>query len=222
MTLGAKWEPAENYAAWARDEYNRRDQHGYDATLTYAKRAVCRRIDGFLYYNHLGRYESDDYPSKMELLRRVGIPVRDIVHDLVITPRNKCEHTYREVTEQEAKHGVELAEMFLEASKEEAKRAAVIALNWNLLLPGNVFETRTPIEEFQEHDMILVDVFSEPPKVKIVRPQDGEVQFAELSKFSKAELIELAQWLRGTYNPDRTNQGWNAGAYQMMIQAARI
>jgi hypothetical protein len=220
FALEQEWETAENYLAWAMAEFGRGNQHGYDASLTYAKRAVCRRIDGFIFYNHLKTYEGEDYPGKMELLQKLGIPVRDIVHDLVITPRNNSEHSYLKVSEQAARHAVELAEMFLDSTKEEAKRAAVVALNWNL--PGNFFEAPKPIQEFKDCDMVLVDIFQQPEKVNVVRPRDATVEFAELGVFTKDELIEFAQWLRTKYLPAETNFAWNAGAYRMMLQAAKI
>src|SRR5262249_40904895 len=65
--MGRRWTPSEDYLAWARVGLAEGGEHGWDRALSYAKRAVCRRIDSFLVYNHLRFAERYPFPAKIEL-----------------------------------------------------------------------------------------------------------------------------------------------------------
>jgi hypothetical protein len=94
-SLYEMWVAAETYLAWAQTALKQGSADGFDTALTYAKRAACRRIDGFLAYNHLSRFDRKSYPDKCQILREVGISIPGIVHDLAIDPRNESEHRYQ-------------------------------------------------------------------------------------------------------------------------------
>src|ERR1700722_13259932 len=93
------WVAAETYLDWAQAGLLEGNANGFDTALTYAKRAACRRIDGFLAYNHLSKFDRKSYPEKCDILRKVGINIPSIVHDLVIDPRNESEHRYQSIEE---------------------------------------------------------------------------------------------------------------------------
>src|SRR5262249_20268005 len=88
MDLISEWIGAECYLFWASECLERNDQFGLDAAVCYAKRAVCRQIDGLMIQNHLQAFVGCKYPRKAEMLRQVGLPVRGIVQDLIIDTRN--------------------------------------------------------------------------------------------------------------------------------------
>src|SRR4051794_15439025 len=63
-SLFDEWARAETYLEWAQAGLEQCNSSGFDTALTYAKRAVCRRIDAFLAYNHLGKFDRKVYPDK--------------------------------------------------------------------------------------------------------------------------------------------------------------
>jgi hypothetical protein len=217
--IAVTWRTAENYMEWAREGLHNGNQRGYDSALMYAKRAICRRIDGFLLYNHLRKFEGENYSVKLDALRNVGISAPDVLHELIIDPRNKTEHQYQEVVQKDARHAVEVADLFVHATAKEAERSAVVAFNWNISTGGSSF---TELEEFGEFPMLLVDVFQEPKRVKIIRPVDGEVQYAELANFTKDEAIEFAQFMRTLYDSRWEDCKRDTAYYLRVIKAARI
>jgi hypothetical protein len=220
-TLGHKWVPAETYLEWAEQGLRQNNAHGWDAALSYAKRAACRRIDGFLCYNHLRKLEYSSFPAKIGCLAELGISIPSVVQNLVIDPRNESEHRYREVTGQEAEHAVGIARLLLTATREEAGRRAVIALQWNVVHQNSVV---SPVTEFKDHPMLLVDIFRVPNEVKVVRPKEGEIEFAMLDDFSGKQAVELATLLRRHYEPwdSTSNRCLSTNIFEKVIRAARI
>src|SRR5437870_10793797 len=71
--LEKTWVPAETYLIWAKAGLQQGDDAGLDAAVSYAKRAVCHRIDTLIMYYHLRSYASRNYPSKIGALRAIGI-----------------------------------------------------------------------------------------------------------------------------------------------------
>jgi hypothetical protein len=223
-SLYDEWVAAETYLGWAQTALAQGDASGCDTALTYAKRAVCRRIDGFLAYNHLGRFDRKSYPEKCDILRAVGIGIPGVVHDLAIDPRNESEHRYQAIEEKTARHAAEVAGLFIEATREEARRGAVVALNWNLDF-RNSEEGGRPVSTvvgYGECPMLLIDIFQGPAAVKFVRRADGEVEYAVLEEFSKDEAVELAKFLRQHYQADGSYRSWDSDSYLRYLQAAGI
>src|SRR5205807_5283926 len=127
-----------------------------------------------------------------------GISIPGIVHDLAIDPRNESEHRYQQIDQRTATHAVEVAALFIDATKEEAERGAVVALNWNIDFRNQEQAGRfvSTVVGYKDYPMLLVDIFQTPFKAKLVRPADAEIEYAELEQFSKEEAIELARLLR--------------------------
>ena len=125
--LIADWTKPELYATWARECLNRNDAFGWDTAICYAKRAVCRRIDGFLVMNHLGQFAGRHYPEKLEIITDIGIFAPEVIHELVIDPRNDIEHEYSSANRQTARRAVNMCDMFLKSTEVEAGRFAIIS-----------------------------------------------------------------------------------------------
>jgi hypothetical protein len=69
------WLPAETLYQWAALGMGNDHEFGWDIAVSYAKRAVCRRIDGFLANNWLSHFEGRKYPEK------AAVPDNSIVAD---------------------------------------------------------------------------------------------------------------------------------------------
>jgi hypothetical protein len=82
MDLVPTWVRAEEYLSWARAALEMGSPFGHDAAVCYAKRAVCRLIDSLMHYNHFRKWAGGTYPSKIEMLKKVGIEVKSVVHEL--------------------------------------------------------------------------------------------------------------------------------------------
>jgi hypothetical protein len=88
------WVPATVLLQWADRGLAEGDGYGLSNAVTYAKRAAACRIDLLLRYNHLLPFARSAFPAKVSALRQVGIGIPDVVHELVIDPRNALEHNY--------------------------------------------------------------------------------------------------------------------------------
>lgn len=114
------WVPAETLYQWAEIGLSNDHPLGMDIAFTYAKRAVCRRIDGLLLNNYCGNYVRAKYPPKIEILKEIGIPIPNIVHKWVISGRNAIEHDYQAADKDQSSDAVETAQLFLNATAMEA------------------------------------------------------------------------------------------------------
>ena len=110
----------EEFIKWARQDINGGDKRSRANALTNAKRALHARIDEILYSVRV-RYANDwhkrpDTSLKLEVLKRIGIPITTIVRVLT-NRRNDLEHNYSLPTPDQVRADVETAEMWLEKSK---------------------------------------------------------------------------------------------------------
>jgi hypothetical protein len=117
--LTADWVTGETYLSDAQSCVGQDNETGWDAAIGFAKRAVCREIDAMVVNNHLGRFLGRAYPEKQEMLHRLGLNAPEVLHDLVISPRNESEHGYKRSSKAEATHAVQIAQLFLQALKSE-------------------------------------------------------------------------------------------------------
>src|SRR4051794_35566601 len=69
--LTTTWADAGRYLAWATAALSRGGDDGWDAAAGWAKRAVCRRMDGILVNNHLGRFVGQNNEKKAGYLARL-------------------------------------------------------------------------------------------------------------------------------------------------------
>lgn len=201
-----KLTPSTEYLSWAHALLAKDVPENRDGALCYAKRAVCRDIDGFIICNHLGSFLRRDYPDKIKLLSEIGVSVPPVVHDLVIDPRNDVEHNYVIPDRTQAKHAVQIATLFIDATAAERERRAIISLACSITVceqssraPGNYYDRRQFTLSREAAPMLLMDLCSESPLVMVLHPADEEVSFCPLRNFSAKQAIALATLLRQHY-----------------------
>jgi len=199
--IPSTWIPAESFYGWAEEAYSREDQFGWNAAVTYASRAVCRRIDGLLLNNHLGRHCGSRIPDKIGILSEIAIPMPSIVHRHLVRARNIIEHEYQQATEEQARDLVELAQLILNSTVDEANRPAVIVLGGRV--EHSFAASASPpawkgftFGKFSDEPVLFVDFMESPAVVKVIDPESDEIRFSALSDFTKADAIEFALHLR--------------------------
>jgi hypothetical protein len=192
------WVPAETYLTWAKAGLQQGDDAGLDAAVSYAKRAVCRRIDTLILYYHLRGYANRNYPPKIEALRDIGISIPDIVSRWIINPRNDLEHSYQRATPNMARDATEIADLFLPATREEAALGAVIGLGWTVQSSCSEGPEGVTVElrDLGTAPMLFLDIFEQPEAAKIIFPTDKDILVAPLKDFPDKEAIELGKLLR--------------------------
>jgi hypothetical protein len=144
------------------------------------------------------------YPEKIEILSTARLYVPSVVHELVIDPRNELEHCYRPPTETEARRAVQLCEMFLKATSDEAKHNAIISIGWSLsfshercVAPGREYDRIDFTISRDSSPMLLIDVTDmSQHDVIILLPRDGEVMACPLREFDRSAATKLATMLR--------------------------
>jgi hypothetical protein len=134
------------------------------------------------------------------MLSSVGLCVPDIVHELVIDPRNDIEHEYTVATREQAKRAIELADLFIRAT-DEGERFAIVNLGSSLTFhwimsraPGNEYD-RLHFNLLGE-PMLLVDARAPEPHVIVLYPPRSELITCGLRDFKRDEAVELAKLLR--------------------------
>ena len=209
--LASEWTPAARYVGWASDAAKQHTEFGSDAAVSYAKRAVCRIIDTLIVQSHLAHLAKTTYPEKIDLLDFAGLHVPNVIHDIIIDPRNEVEHEYREPTLTEAKHAAQLAGLFFEATSEQASHAAIISLGeppiWERIDANQRRHTAESPFTLEEGDppILLIDVTAKDHRALILRPADHELYGCDIKVFTKAETIQLLQLLRANREQQRRN-----------------
>jgi len=201
------WQLAETLYHWAEVGLNNDNEPGWDIAVSYAKRAVCRRIDGFLLNNWSGHLLRLKNPAKLDYLRRIGIPIPQIVQRLVIESRNEVEHEYRSASKAEAVDAVEVAQLMLNATAGESSREPAILAGGTILASMNKkssepsFESHS-IENLGEDPLVFVDYWETPTLVKVVYPKDHEIRHSELKNFKDEKAVDFTNRMRTFRNSD--------------------
>jgi len=224
-TLTDKWLPAGTYLSWAQQSLATAGEFGFDAALCYAKRAVCRQIDAFMVNSHLSRFlHSKGYPEKVDALATIGLHSPSIIHDIIIDPRNDIEHEYVFATESQARRAVELARLFLDATKTESERDALIGFGW--CIGSSYSAVDKPDEQWEKIEyslrsthspMLLVEV-TDPKNhhALVLRPKDGELLACPIRWFSMTQAIEFAKKLRRQLEPAGSN--WSRHKHHWLLK----
>jgi hypothetical protein len=215
------------YLSWARAGLEMGNQMGNDMAVCYAKRAVCQLIDSLMHYNHLRKWVRSTYPSKIDMLKKVGLEVKSVVRDLIIDSRNDIEHNYSAPTESQARHAVELAEMATPPLAGQAGVWATITLGLNYAgnhsAPDPTAESGYSTWNYEwEADVafLLVDYADPIPRVMLIYRKDVEVRFAPLDSFGVDQVVELAKQLREQYSPGGSMRlGWGG---PFMVEELKI
>lgn len=195
------WVEADQYLAWAQAGLQNDNPLGWEIGLTYAKRAVCRRIDGLLLNNYFGQYLRSKYPAKIELLKAVGIKIPSLVQNWIIQGRNRVEHDYRLADKAHATDAEEIAGLFLRATADDAARKVALIAGGAVM---HHYSGQFPGIDTERHNkmglatdpVIFFDAYAEPMTVKILYPKDMEIRFAPAAAFSSVETIDFAQRMR--------------------------
>jgi hypothetical protein len=87
INLVPQWPEPRVYLQWAEAALRAGGDSGWDSAAGWAKRAVCRRMDGFLVQRHLRYFLGKNYGEKAGLLARMGIPGLQSVRELVISAK---------------------------------------------------------------------------------------------------------------------------------------
>jgi hypothetical protein len=207
------WLSPKTYLGWAFSAQQLGTDMGDAAACTFAKRSLCRVLDGFIQHYHLTKFSGDNYPEKIEVLSQLGIPAGTTIHELVIDPRNIQEHRYLASSSDDARRAVEIAKMFDKATEREQRRFSPICLG-----PIGLFlaETTTRPDGTTYRDESLGDVGSmifayidrmaETPSVSIVDGPKQDIRFAILDDFTKTEQVELAQLMIHEFDSAQTRK----------------
>jgi hypothetical protein len=198
-TCVSDWVEASTYLDRAEQALLRASPEGYASAITHAKRAVCRTIDGLLLNRHLRAAMRQSYPEKLDILTYLGVGAPQIVYSYIIEPRNVEEHQYLAPDKSRAKVAVEMAQLFLAATAGAQGEGCVLFLGENLepLLPvWPSFELDEAVcGGLPEEPFVCVDVFEDPPCIKVIIPEDQEILACELSSFSVEKSVELTRLL---------------------------
>jgi len=201
------WVEPQRYLEWALAAVSRGGEGAWDCALGWAKRAVCRRMDGILVQNHLAGFLGESYKKKVQYLRGLKVPGLDLLRDIVIDPRNAMEHSYTAATEEGARQACDVAELFLPATETVGNSPAIAALGWNVSYRG-----RGRIEggiEHEQHDftlrreqdpMLLIDGYSPHAEVFVIYPREQSISVCPRNSFDSAQIMELNARLRQCLN----------------------
>lgn len=197
--LTSDWTTGQTYLAWAEANLQQGIDHGWDAALIYSKRAVCRHIDAMIVNNHLGCFIGRTYPEKLKALERLGLNAPDILHDLIIDPRNHIEHRYKSASQQEARHAVQLAKLFLPPEYPFGGESAFVSYAWSA---NHRVDLGPDVDKFEftfkphHSPQLFVDTCDPDEHVAmILRPATQEMFRCLLKDFSIDQALALAKKL---------------------------
>lgn len=223
------WVEAAVYLGWARADLEQGDPRGYSNCVTNAKRAVCRRIDEMVINTNLEQLSNRNYPEKIEALARVGHTCPEVVHELVIEPRNRHEHDYEPVKKATAKHAIEIADLFV--------RATGVSLPMERMSRPVLFGRRDWTSEsgFNKEEgsyfrfyslptapFLLVDIFAPETVVRIINYPRLEVLCSPLNNFSVEENIRLAEWCESKQPHKPCSWGSHKSALEPLVRAMHL
>lgn len=136
------------FLSFSKQDVEEDSEKGRVNALSNAKRAIECRMDEFLKLSNLEVFSSRhkwNLPYKIMVLRTFGVPTPDILKRLINTKRRLLEHRYEIPKErQEIQDAVELAELFLEASRQYVERgyiASAIVSSTSWFKPGALAPT---------------------------------------------------------------------------------
>ena len=205
-SLNGHWTKPAKYLEWATRGFREADQHGLANAITYAKLATCCRVDRLINNYHLRRLHRLVFPEKIDALKRVGINIPSVVHELIITPRNELEHDYAPADLDTARRAVDIATLFLTATDSDEREESIVMLNMNMRASSAGGE-RVTFNGWCPRTMLFVDIFAEPQAAKIVDGEQRQVSYSELTKFTRQQAIELARILHGHYSLQNRSSG---------------
>jgi len=139
---------ASKFLSFAKQDIRENSERGRTNALSNVNRAISCRVDQCLTLFNCMVFSSRErwnLPYKMMVLQTFGVPTPDILRRLISSKRNVLEHKYSIPKEQqEVQDAVELAELFLEASRpyvEKGYIASAILTQTSWFKPGDLAPT---------------------------------------------------------------------------------
>lgn len=193
---------SEAYLEWAQNGFDEGSDSGLSSCISNAKLAVCSMLDKLLIQNHLSKSLGKNYPSKINILKDIGISIPSVVHRLIIEPRNELEHKYAKPNLEMAENALGVARLAVEGISD--KFGNIVAINWTAIMNLAWGKTLTEFpgwndKEFPQYGdttVLFVDVFDKTPKALLIDEASQEIRFANLDDFSINEAITFSRSLR--------------------------
>jgi hypothetical protein len=181
---------------WANEGLARECDEGYAAAATNAKKAACARIDELLRERliHRALTRNVSYPERIRILDQMGITYGEIVHDVVIEPRNLEEHEYARPDRGRSRMATQLAKLFLQATKEDVSGAPVFIGQTLAPLAGPFVLSDADKYEFKgfpPEPFAFVNVLTDHVTVNVVFPAHQEITHCRLNALSLKQQMQL-------------------------------
>ena len=201
-TTCREWIESDKYIEWAKEMILADTDCSRNAALVFAKRAVCREVDTIVVKSHLYSLVGKDYKQKLKALKSLECPAPNIIHDLILEPRNQSEHEYLLPTIQECEHAVEVAELIVERLSpfSEVDTPVFVLPSCNVTISSGADYYRFRVENMPVDPLVLVDICKANGKtISIIYPKDREILTANLFQFEFSECIQLGKWGRSIF-----------------------
>lgn len=173
--------------------------------LGNAKRAVENRVDSLLYAYGMNAHDKRDswtYPAKAKKLRQAGIPVRDVLQNMIVFVRNDLEHEYKIPEKQiDVKNCVDIAELFLLATDDMIERGLLRWVVGPRKLPPSFDPSTCKVTELPTGTYgIMVDY----PKQTISYMGDNTTEAASILDFDASHVADLFRVLYASVERGKT------------------
>ena len=174
---------ATEFLNFAKKDMSEGNKRGLVNAITNAKRAIANRIDHLLLNNKINsiKNKSGGIPSKLELLDKFGIKMKNVVHRKINKIRNELEHKYRvqKLIIEEVEDIIDIAELYLENTQKYIEKGTYIMLE---LYEGN------NIKEFEPIELVF---FNDEIDTIFVQNRDYTHSYIEYSIFKQDDWVMI-------------------------------
>ena len=180
---------AQQFLAFAKRDLNEDSERGRINALSNAKRAINCRVDELLtLFNFKGfaAQQRWNLPSKINVLRSFGVLTPDILKRLIVSPRNVLEHKYISPKEQGARDAVDLAELFLQATRLYVEKGFIVSATVTYTSYFKGFEKWGMLEEYELR-------FNLEDEKLTLKYSEKELWWEPNSETGEPDVVDLAQ-----------------------------
>jgi hypothetical protein len=188
---------AQQFLAFAKHDLNDDSERGRINALSNAKRAAACRVDeilALLNFKGFAAQKSWNVPYKMDVLRSFGVPTTGILKRLIVSPRNVLEHKYIGPKEQESRNAVDLAELFLEATRQDVEKGYLVSATLSYASFFKGFENYGVRDEYE----LAFDLKNEKLIIKYL---EKELWWEPNSDTGEPEMVDCAPLPGGEKEP---------------------
>lgn len=124
---------AQQFLEFAEQDLLKSDDHSVINALSNIKRGIDCRVDSLLVLFSVyekSKKERWGFPAKVSFLKEVGLLAPRVL-ERINTKRNKLEHEYKILTQEEAEDALDVAKLFIESTNPFLNKT-VEALEWEL------------------------------------------------------------------------------------------